>query len=363
VLSFLSCAGFAASAIAQCPGSGPVQDFVGAATTTRPCFVPNEEAPAILAPVPAADFPSAIRNSGIGWGSQSGGALPAVEDSLVVYSGTPSGGAQPAYQYFAPQLADGFINEADITTTAPLGRIQSGPFTVGLRVFNQVNQPSGGVHPPSVVEDSGDSPGKNRVGVVSGLPPGFYDACALGVSGDWVIYVKYERANCGGGGTIGVPSCFGDGSGPLLCPCDPGQSGNPGEGCANSTGRGAQLGASGIASVSNNQVLVRAEGLPASTSGLFFQGRVQRNGGNGAMFGDGLLCTTSGVIRLATRTASAGVVQYGFGIAGDVLVSVRGQVPGAGGTRHCRTWYRNAAAFCTASTFDLSNGLTLQWQP
>ncbi len=353
----------AASARAQCPELGPVQNYTGAGTVTCPCFVPNEEALAIFNQVPAADFPIVITKIAIGWGSQGGGALPAVEDALVVYNGIPSGSAQPAYEYYAPQLTDGFINEFDLTTTAPVATINSGPFTVGLRFFNQVNQPSGGVYPPSMVEDNGCQSGKNRVKVVSGLPPGFYDACLLGVSGDWVIYVKYERANCGGGGTIGTAFCFGDGTGSVLCPCDPGQSGNTGEGCANSTGRGAQLTASGIASVANDQVVLHAEGVPPVASCLFFQGNNQQNGGNGAPFGDGLLCVSSGVIRLGTRTASAGIVEYGAGHPGDIPVSVRGLVPVFGATKHYQVWYRNAAAFCTASTFNLSSALTIQWTP
>jgi hypothetical protein len=340
-----------------------VQNYTGAGSITCPCFVPGEEALAVFNNVPAADFPIVITKIAIGWGSQNGGALPAVEDALVVYNGIPSGGAQPAYMYFAPQLTDGFINEFDITTTAPTALINSGPFTVGLRFFNQVNVPSGGVYPPSTVEDNGCQPGKNRVKVVSGLPPGFYDGCALGLSGDWVIYVKYERANCGGGGVIGTPFCFGDGSGATLCPCDPGQSGNAGEGCANSTGRGALLSASGIASVANDQAVLRVEGVPATVSCLFFQGNVQQNGGNGTAFGDGILCVNSGVIRLGTRNAVAGVAQYGYQIGADVPISIRGSIPAVGGTRHYQVWYRNAAAFCTASTFNLSNGLTLQWTP
>jgi len=363
VLPLLAAVAATSPATAQCPELGPVQNYTGAGTITCPCFVPNEEALAIFNQVPAADFPIVITKIAIGWGSQNGGALPAVEDALVVYNGIPSGGASPAYEYFAPQLSDGFINEFDITTTAPIATINSGPFTVGLRFFNQVNVPSGGVYPPSIVEDNACQSGKNRIKVVSGLPPGFYDACALGVSGDWVIYVKYERANCGGGGTIGTSFCPGDGSGSVLCPCDPGQSGNPGEGCANSTGRGALLGASGISSVSNDQAVLRVEGVPATVSCLFFQGNVKQNGGNGAQFGDGLVCVASSVIRLGTRNAVAGIAQYGYQIGADIPISIRGNIPAVGATRHYQVWYRNAAAFCTASTFNLSNGHTLQWTP
>jgi len=33
------------------------------------------------------------------------------------------------------------------------------------------------------------------------------------------------------------------------------------------------------------------------------------------------------------------------------------------GTRTYQVWYRNAAAFCTPSTFNLSNGWELIWAP
>jgi hypothetical protein len=41
---------------------------------------------------------------------------------------------------------------------------------------------------------------------------------------------------------------------------------------------------------------------------------------------------------------------------------VRGLVA-APGTRTYQVWYRNAAAFCTSSTFNLSNGLQIAWGP
>jgi hypothetical protein len=33
------------------------------------------------------------------------------------------------------------------------------------------------------------------------------------------------------------------------------------------------------------------------------------------------------------------------------------------GTFSYQIWYRNAAAFCTASTFNLSNGTQVTWAP
>ncbi len=356
----------APSARAQCPENGPIQTYVGAGTITCPCFVANEEALTIIVAgmIPAADYPIQITKIGIGWGSQSGGAPQTVEDSLVVYTSNPTGAATPAYQYFAPQMTDGFINEFDITATAPVATINAPPFAVGIRFFNTNDQTVVGPGAPSTIEDgNGCTPGRNKIKAVSGLPPGFYDFCALGGSGDWVIYVKYKRASCTGGGGVGTPYCFGDGTGAVLCPCDPGQSGGAGEGCANSFGTGGKISASGIASVSNDQVKLRVENLPPTTSALFFQGNAQQNGGNGAQFGDGLLCVTSSIIRLGTKVTAAGVAEYGFGVGTDPLVSVRGMLPGGGGVRHYQVWYRNSAAFCTAAAFNLSNGLTINWAP
>jgi hypothetical protein len=43
------------------------------------------------------------------------------------------------------------------------------------------------------------------------------------------------------------------------------------------------------------------------------------------------------------------------------MLSVSGGVPFEGGMRTYQAWYRNAAAFCTSSTFNLSNGLLIDW--
>jgi hypothetical protein len=43
-------------------------------------------------------------------------------------------------------------------------------------------------------------------------------------------------------------------------------------------------------------------------------------------------------------------------------VSVRREVL-APGVRTYQVWYRNAASFCTSSTFNLTNGLSIQWEP
>ncbi|MCY2959003.1 MAG: hypothetical protein NTY35_02470 [Planctomycetota bacterium] len=191
-----------------------------------------------------------------------------------------------------------------------------------------------------------------------------------GLGANVVALVVYDR-DVGGPndvmGTLyevpfGVPSssfCAGDGSG-TACPC--GNAGAPGNGCASSVNpSGAQLAWSGNARVVSDDFQLQAAGLPATAPVLFFQGTSQSVGGAGSVFGDGLRCASGTVIRLATKTASAGSAV--FPEAWESNVSVRGAIPAIGGVRYYQAWYRNSAAFCTASTFNLTNGVRTQWVP
>jgi len=155
----------------------------------------------------------------------------------------------------------------------------------------------------------------------------------------------------------GVSFCAGDGTG-TACPCGNSSTVGSGEGCRNSFGIGARLSAIGTASVTADTLVLSGSQLPNS-SALYFQGTGQASGGAGLVFGDGLRCAAGTVIRLGIRTSAGGVSQYPG--VGNPSVSVRGLIPAGGATRHYQIWYRNAASFCTASTFNLSNGLTLVW--
>ena len=154
--------------------------------------------------------------------------------------------------------------------------------------------------------------------------------------------------------------CFGDGSG-TVCPCGNNSALGSGRGCVNSFGQGAFLTAVGSNSVSSDSVVLFASDLPTASSTLFFQGTTQSNGGLGQVFGDGLRCASGALIRLGTRVASGGLAFYPGG--GSPTVSTKGLVPAAGGTFQYQAWYRNSAAFCTSSLFNLSNGVTIPWSP
>ncbi|MEY4774932.1 MAG: hypothetical protein RIT40_1967 [Planctomycetota bacterium] len=152
--------------------------------------------------------------------------------------------------------------------------------------------------------------------------------------------------------------CFGDGSG-SACPCGNASAVGSGEGCLNSLGAGGKLLGSGVPSLSADTVLLAGTNMPNS-SALYFQGTTQQLGGAGAVFGDGLRCAGGSVVRLGTRTNAAGA--SGYPNAGEASVSVRGLVT-TPGTRTYQVWYRNSAVFCTASTFNLTNGVEITWNP
>ncbi len=159
-------------------------------------------------------------------------------------------------------------------------------------------------------------------------------------------------------GAIGTAFCFGDGSG-AACPCGNSSAPGSGLGCQNSLALGGRIVAGGSASISNDSVVLTGSGMPNS-SALYFQGTSQLAGGLGAAFGDGLRCAGGSIIRLGTKNNMSGTSTYPAG--GDLAVSVRGLVTSPG-SRTYQCWYRNAAAFCTASTFNLTNGLEIVWAP
>jgi hypothetical protein len=148
-----------------------------------------------------------------------------------------------------------------------------------------------------------------------------------------------------------------DGAGAIACPC--GNAGSAGRGCANSVvAIGTLLNGVNSPSVLGDSYSLVASGLPTTSTCLFFQGTTNPAA---AIFGDGLRCVAGTVIRLGSVTASSGNAVYPQ--SGDPRISVRGLIPAGGGQRFYQAWYRNAASFCTASTFNLSNGIAVHWGP
>ncbi|MBL8861224.1 MAG: hypothetical protein JNK02_04350 [Planctomycetes bacterium] len=191
---------------------------------------------------------------------------------------------------------------------------------------------------------------QTRIGIDRDLD-GWYDRDELDLGTDPADAASYP-------GAAGAPFCAGDGGG-TACPCGNASAIGAHEGCLNSLGLGARLVASGEASIVFDTLVLAGSQMPNS-SALYFQGTAQQSGGAGGVFGDGLRCASGSVVRLGTKTNSGGASQYPAG--GDQGIAAKGLVL-APGSRTYQVWYRNAAAFCTASTFNLTNGWRTVWAP
>lgn len=352
-------AALGASARAQCNELGPVQNYTGAGTTACPCFVANEEAGAVFSTIPAAHFPITITKIGIGFGSAFGGQPDVLEDSINVYgAGLPNPGS-PIWSVGGPQLSDGFINEFNVT---PLNWVVNAqPFTVTLKF---ANANTGDPFAPTVVHDgNGCQSGKN---VIFAVPGGWQNACALGVSGDWVFYVKY-KPTCTGG-PVGTPFCFGDGSLATPCPCVPPNfiptpSGAPDAGCANSFNlNGAKLSAVGSLSP-DTVVFTTVIGGNSAAFGLMLKGNA--NDTNGVANGDGVRCVDGQLLRFGghnagTNGAPLGTWVYPNSVNTIPVTSATLQPPGQ--AAYYQLFYRNlAASFCSSATTNMSNEMQLNW--
>jgi len=181
---------------ARCAEQPPLLNQTGAGTMPCNCFVPGEQAGAVLT-IPAADLPAEIVKVRVGWGSQLGGAPAALEQAIHIYQGgLPSPGA-PIFSIPGPTLNDGVLNEFDLEPLPGAVVVSSSPVTVTVEFLNQS---SGNPFAPSVVHDNnGCQMGKNAIFV---QPGGWNDACLAGVTGDWVFEVVYKPISCPGVGRI-----------------------------------------------------------------------------------------------------------------------------------------------------------------
>jgi hypothetical protein len=147
--------------------------------------------------------------------------------------------------------------------------------------------------------------------------------------------------------------CFGTNA---TCPCNNGGAAT--NGCANSqVAQGAHLGATGVARVSADTLVLQGSQMPSPSTCLYFQG----SGTNAHAVGDGWMCAGGGLIRLGVKANVNGAST--FGGANDPLVSVKGAVPANGGTRYYQVWYRDNHAFCTAETYNFTNAVSVVWVP
>ncbi len=144
------------------------------------------------------------------WTSLNGGAPPTLGDSITIFSsGTfpdPGNPGAPLAVLEAPVMNDGYMNEfryLDEQQTIPL----LVPVTAGQQFivsfkFADAPPPSG---PSVVVDTDGCQAGKNAIFAIP--PSGWFNACDLGVTGDFVIRAVVDTGAQSGACCLPDGSC------------------------------------------------------------------------------------------------------------------------------------------------------------
>lgn len=157
----------------------------------------------------------------------------------------------------------------------------------------------------------------------------------------------------------GSVSCTGDGLDPFVstpCPC--GNFGAPGHGCGHSQNlAGARLEADGL--VWQDSVVLHGSAMPSTSTAVYLKGNF--NILAGSTFGDGVLCAGGTLIRLRGKTNVGGASSFPDSAETITLSARGGNTVGSGQLAFYAVYYRNAAAYCTPATWNVSNGYTITW--
>ncbi len=176
----------------------------------------------------------------------------------------------------------------------------------------------------------------------------YVGGCFYGIESIELVIVDPTLSFCFGDGTGGLPNVP-----PPVCPC--GNAGDPGAGCANSTGLGGKLMGLGTPSATSDDLEFFASQLPPNRPSLLFGGVGAQL--PGALFGDGLRCVTGSVQRLGVRFAdSQGAASW----TGGGLIAQGGWQ--AGDSPSFQVWYRDAGGPC-GTAFNVSGGSVLTLAP
>lgn len=177
----------------SCPEVELLNYTITGQTAAVPGFGQGEEC-AVILQAPADHYPIEIMKIRIGWSSIFGNTGQVLQDALRIY---PNGLPNPGnfqYEVLGPVLTDGGINEFDLLSVPGNGSriINSGPFTVSIRIAETMQVTDAAPNHDA----NGCQFGKNAV-LVNGET--WFDFCALGGSGDWVMSVLYRQVDCSGG--------------------------------------------------------------------------------------------------------------------------------------------------------------------
>ncbi|MEY2745487.1 MAG: hypothetical protein RL112_529 [Planctomycetota bacterium] len=135
---------------------------------------------------------------------------------------------------------------------------------------------------------------------------------------------------------------------------------NPSGGCLNSLGVGGALDPSGSTSLVEDDLVLTASNLPPNVPALLFCGP----NATFTPFGDGRRCVGNPLYRLGSSTAnSSGVLVRGPGLAVQGCATPGLGCLSIGQALRFQLWYRNAANYCTPSSFNLTNAVDVVFTP
>ena len=187
----------------------------------------------------------------------------------------------------------------------------------------------------------------DHVHIVAEQYPCFFPSCSSNACINQITLI--EAFNSGVDPT--TPFCVGDGSG-TACPCGNTSALGAGEGCANSTGSGALLTASGSDTVADDNLVLHVVQARPGQPCVFVQGAAQIE----TPFRDGLLCMGNPTDRLEVAALDAtGAVD-----SSTSLGAAGGAAPGQ--TLHYQVWYRDPTISPCGSGSNLSNAVSMTWQ-
>ncbi len=149
---------------------------------------------------------------------------------------------------------------------------------------------------------------------------------------------------------------FGDGTA-TACPCANNSHERLKQGCVNSTGSGGKLSIAGLDSASLDDFRLLATSLLPGNPALLFHGQNALNGGSGIVFGNGLRLVGGFIQRDGVFVPDAGGrAAWGPGIGESVP-----WVPGS--MVHFQVWYRDPFHTSCGDFFNLTNAVTVTFQP
>lgn len=162
-----------------------------------------------------------------------------------------------------------------------------------------------------------------------------------------VLRAQLDAKNLAVQADPGTACCFGDGT---LAPCPCGPDGAPGEGCENSTGRGATLTGGGSADLTSPSLRLCVAGAPADALAILLEGVAAAP----TSFGAGLLGTAPRRRLLGALTDAAGEALF----EGPALRPIVSGSSGATVTYQCV--YQDAGGPCGG--LNATNGWTVTWR-